>query len=225
MEQRLANPEEKKKFGKGSLIGLAAPETGNNAASTGSFIPLLTLGIPGSGTTAVMLGALIAYGIEPGPRMFVERPEVFWAVIMSMYLGNVFLLILNLPLIPYFARLLAVPRNILIPGIIFFSMIGVYLITFNNFDINAMILTSMIALVLRLFDFPMAPLLLGFILGGLMEDNLRRSLVIYDGSMSFLWERPISLGINLVTIAFLTSPIIQWLLSLRKSDQSASSDA
>jgi putative tricarboxylic transport membrane protein len=142
-----------------------------------------------------------------------------------MYLGNVFLLILNLPLIPYFARLLAVPRNILIPGIIFFSMIGVYLITFNNFDINAMILISVIALVLRLFDFPMAPLLLGFILGGLMEDNLRRSLVIYDGSLSFLWERPITLGINLVTIAFLTSPIIQWLLSLRKHDQSASPDA
>jgi putative tricarboxylic transport membrane protein len=104
-------------------------------------------------------------------------------------------------------------------------MIGVYLITFNNFDINAMILISVIALVLRLFDFPMAPLLLGFILGGLMEDNLRRSLVIYDGSMSFLWERPISLGINLVTIAFLTSPIIQWLLSHRKRDQSASPDA
>jgi putative tricarboxylic transport membrane protein len=157
--------------------------------------------------------------------MFVERPEVFWAVIMSMYLGNVFLLILNLPLIPYFARLLAVPRNILIPGIIFFSIIGVYLITFNNFDINAMILISVIALLLRIFDFPMAPLLLGFILGGLMEDNLRRSLVIYDGSMSFLWERPITLGINLVTIAFLVSPIVQWLLRLRKRNQSASPDA
>jgi putative tricarboxylic transport membrane protein len=105
MERNLAPPEEREKFGKGSLRGLAAPETGNNAASSGSFVPLLTLGIPGSGTTAVMLGALIAYGIEPGPRMFVDRPEVFWAVIMSMYLGNIFLLVLNLPLIPYFARL------------------------------------------------------------------------------------------------------------------------
>jgi len=193
MERNLAKPADREQFGKGSIIGLAAPETGNNAASTGSFIPLLTLGIPGSGTTAVMLGALIAYGIEPGPRMFVERPEVFWAVIMSMYLGNVFLLILNLPLIPYFARLLAVPKNILIPGIFFFSIIGVYLITFNNFDIKAMILIATIALVLRLLDFPMAPLLLGFILGGLMEDNLRRSLMIYDGSFVFLWERPITL--------------------------------
>lgn len=225
MEQKLAKAEERKKFGKGSLIGLAAPETGNNAASTGSFIPLLTLGIPGSGTTAVMLGALIAYGIEPGPRMFVERPEVFWTVIMSMYVGNVFLLILNLPLIPYFARLLAVPRNILIPGILFFSIIGVYLITFNNFDIYAMILISVIALFLRLFDFPMAPLLLGFILGGLMEDNLRRSLMIYNGSMAFLWERPITLGINLVTLAFLTSPLIQWILSLRRRKQETAGEA
>jgi putative tricarboxylic transport membrane protein len=215
MERNLAKPDERKKFGKGSIIGLSAPETGNNAASSGSFIPLLTLGIPGSGTTAVMLGALIAYGIEPGPRMFVERPEVFWAVIMSMYLGNVFLLILNLPLIPYFARLLAVPKNILIPGILFFSIIGVYLITFNTFDIKAMILIATIALVLRLLDFPMAPLLLGFILGGLMEDNLRRSLMIYNGSFSFLWERPITLIINLITLALLTSPLLQWFLNRR----------
>lgn len=225
MEQRLAKPEERKLFGKGSIIGLSAPETGNNAASSGSFVPLLTLGIPGSGTTAVMLGALIAYGIEPGPRMFVERPEVFWAVIMSMYLGNVFLLILNLPLIPYFARLLAVPRNILIPSILFFSIIGVYLITFNTFDIYAMILISVIALVLRLFDFPMAPLLLGFILGGLMEDNLRRSLMIYDGSMAFLWERPITLVINLLTIAFLITPIIQWIVGLTRRNNSLTQKA
>jgi putative tricarboxylic transport membrane protein len=215
MERNLAKPADREQFGKGSIIGLAAPETGNNAASTGSFIPLLTLGIPGSGTTAVMLGALIAYGIEPGPRMFVERPEVFWAVIMSMYLGNVFLLILNLPLIPYFARLLAVPKNILIPGIFFFSIIGVYLITFNNFDIKAMILIATVALVLRLLDFPMAPLLLGFILGGLMEDNLRRSLMIYDGSFVFLWERPITLIINLITLALLATPVLQWFLARR----------
>ncbi|RLB95971.1 MAG: tripartite tricarboxylate transporter permease [Deltaproteobacteria bacterium] len=215
MERNLAKPADRKQFGKGSLIGLAAPETGNNAASTGSFIPLLTLGIPGSGTTAVMLGALIAYGIEPGPRMFVERPEIFWAVIMSMYMGNIFLLILNLPLIPYFARLLAVPKNILIPAIFFFSIIGVYLITFNNFDIKAMILIATVALVLRLLDFPMAPLLLGFILGGLMEDNLRRSLMIYDGSFSFLWERSITLIINLITLSLLATPVLQWFLARR----------
>jgi putative tricarboxylic transport membrane protein len=219
MERNLASPEDKKEFGKGSLIGLAAPETGNNAASTGSFVPLLTLGIPGSGTTAVMLGALIAYGIEPGPRMFVERPEIFWAVIMSMYLGNVFLLILNLPLIPYFARLLAVPRTVLIPSIAFFSIIGVYLVTFNTFDIYMMIGVSVIALLARLLKFPMAPILLGFILGGLMEDNLRRSLMIYDGSLAFLWERPATLVINLLTAFVMVSPLLHRLWERRRGVQ------
>jgi putative tricarboxylic transport membrane protein len=216
MERNLAPPEEQKKFGKGSLRGLAAPETGNNAASSGSFVPLLTLGIPGSGTTAVMLGALIAYGIEPGPRMFVERPDVFWGVIMSMYLGNVFLLILNLPLIPYFARLLAIPRNLMVPIILFFSLMGVYLVTFNDFDIMMMVFFCIGAMALRMMNFPMAPLLLGFILGGLMEDNLRRSLMIYDNSMSFMWERSITLGINLTTIAILSLPFIRSILSMMK---------
>jgi putative tricarboxylic transport membrane protein len=209
MERNLAPKEEQEKFGKGSLRGLAAPETGNNAASSGSFVPLLTLGIPGSGTTAVMMGALIAYGIDPGPRLFVERPEVFWGVIMSMYLGNVFLLVLNLPLIPYFARLLAIPKVIMIPAILFFSLMGVYLVTFNSFDIQMMVIFCIGALALRLMNFPMAPLLLGFILGGLMEDNLRRGLTIYDNSISFMWERPVTLGINLVTLFVLFFPIIR----------------
>lgn len=217
MERNLAPPEEQKKFGKGSLRGLAAPETGNNAASSGSFVPLLTLGIPGSGTTAVMLGALIAYGIEPGPRMFIERPDVFWGVIMSMYLGNVFLLILNLPLIPYFARLLAIPRNLMVPIILFFSLMGVYLVTFNDFDILMMVYFCIAAIALRLMNMPMAPLLLGFILGGLMEDNLRRSLMIYDESMSFMWERPITLCINITTIFILSLPLLRSLMGRLKS--------
>ena len=153
-ERSLASPEEKAKFGQGSLKGLAAPETANNAACTGSFVPLLTLGIPGSGTTAVLLGALIAYGIQPGPRLFVDAPEVFWAVIISMYFGNVILLILNLPLIPYIARLLSIPRQFLIPTIMFFSLMGVYLVSFNPFDIQLMVLIAAAAITLRLLDFP-----------------------------------------------------------------------
>ncbi|MCK5825404.1 MAG: tripartite tricarboxylate transporter permease [Desulfuromusa sp.] len=217
MERNLASPEEQKKFGKGSLRGLAAPEAGNNAASSGSFVPLLCLGIPGSGTTAVMLGALIAYGIEPGPRMLTASPEVFWGLIMSMYLGNVFLLILNLPLIPYFARLLAIPRNFMVPMILFFSLMGVYLITFNDFDILMMVIFCIAAMALRLMNFPMAPLLLGFILGGLMEDNLRRALLIYDESLSFMWERPLTLGINLTTLFILLFPLLRSFLARRKS--------
>ena len=217
MERNLASPEDQKQFGKGSLRGLAAPEAGNNAASSGSFVPLLCLGIPGSGTTAVMLGALIAYGIEPGPRMLTANPEVFWGLIMSMYLGNVFLLILNLPLIPYFARLLAIPRNFMVPMILFFSLMGVYLITFNDFDILMMVIFCLAAMALRLMNFPMAPLLLGFILGGLMEDNLRRALLIYDESVSFMWERPLTLGINLTTLFILFFPMIRSFIAARRN--------
>ena len=140
---------EKEKFGQGSLRGLTAPETANNAACSGSFVPLLTLGIPGSGTTAVMLGALISYGVQPGPTLFTDRPEVFWAVIISMYIGNVVLLILNLPLIPYIARLLMLPTQLLVPLVLFFSLCGVYLVSFNTFDIHLMVAFAIAAILLQ----------------------------------------------------------------------------
>ncbi len=214
-EQRFAGAVKGREFGSGSIRGLAAPETANNAACTGSFVPLLTLGIPGSGTTAIMLGALISYGIQPGPRLFVDNPAVFWSVIISMYLGNVILLILNLPLIPYIARVLAVPRAILIPMILFFSMIGVYFVSFNTFDIHLMVLFAVGAVALRLLDFPLAPMLLGFILGGMMEENLRRALIINDGSWSFLWERPLTLAILVIALLILFVPTLTPALARR----------
>ena len=186
MEQAFATDQEKKKFGKGSIVGLAAPESANNAACSGSFVPLLTLGIPGSGTTAVLLGALLSYGIQPGPRLYIEAPEVFWSVIISMYIGNLVLLALNLPLIPHLAKLLSIPRNLLVPYIIFFSMVGVYLISFNLFDLRLMVLFAAASLLFRCLEFPLSPMLLGFILGGMLEDNLRRALIINDGSFRFL---------------------------------------
>jgi len=200
MERNFVNDEEKEKFGKGSVHGLAAPETANNAACSGAFVPLLTLGIPGSGTTAVMLGALLGFGIQPGPRLYITNPEIFWSVIMSMYIGMVILLILNLPLIPYIARILAVPKNYLIPLILFFSITGIYVMSFNNFDIYLMIGIAVVATFMRLYDFPMPPLILAFVLGGLMEENLRRSLLISDGSWDFLWARPLTASILAVTI-------------------------
>ena len=208
-ERSIASVKDKLKFGKGSIKGLAAPETANNAACTGSFVPLLTLGIPGSGTTAVMLGALLSFGIQPGPRLYVEQPEIFWAVIISMYIGNVVLLILNLPLIPYIARILAIPKTILVPLVLFFSVTGVYLISFNAFDIYFMAIVAIISLVLRTLNYPMPPLILGFILGALIEKNLRRALLINDGSFSFLWERPISLGLFILMIAIILLQIYQ----------------
>ena len=211
LERNLASAKEKLKFGKGALRGLAAPESANNAASTGSFVPLLTLGIPGSGTTAIMLGALISYGIQPGPRLFIDNPDVFWSVIVSMYFGNLVLLILNLPLIPYISRLLVIPRPILIPLILFFSITGVYLVSFNTFDIHMMALITVIAIFLKLLAFPMAPMLLGYILGGLMESNLSRALTISDGSFAFLWERPLTLSIVIIAVlALLLPPVIEY---------------
>ena len=200
MERNFVSDEEKEKFGKGSVHGLAAPETANNAACSGAFVPLLTLGIPGSGTTAVMLGALLGFGIQPGPRLYITNPEIFWSVIMSMYIGMVVLLVLNLPLIPYIARILAVPKNYLIPLILFFSITGIYVMSFNNFDIYLMIGIAVIATFMRLYDFPMPPLILAFVLGGLMEENLRRSLLISNGSWEFLWARPLTASILAVTI-------------------------
>ncbi|MBD3647790.1 MAG: tripartite tricarboxylate transporter permease [Pseudomonadales bacterium] len=215
MERNLAGKKEAEEFGKGSLKGLAAPETANNAASTGSFVPLLTLGIPGSGTTAVLLGALIAYGVQPGPRLFVDEPEIFWSVIVSMYVGNIILLILNLPLIPWIARLLTVPSRFLVPLIMFFSLMGVYLVSFNTFDIQLMVFIAVVAVGLRLLNFPMAPLLLGFILGGMLEDNLRRAITLSNGSFSFLWERPTTLVLMILTGLVLISPMIRQLVDRR----------
>ncbi|OAB96137.1 tripartite tricarboxylate transporter TctA, partial [Vibrio cholerae] len=216
MERNLAPKAKKEEFGQGSLRGLVAPESANNAASSGSFVPLLTLGIPGSGTTAIMLGALIAYGIQPGPRLFVDHPDIFWSVIISMYVGNIVLLILNLPLIPYISKLLAVPRTVLLPMILFFSITGVYLVSFNTMDVYVMILVAMGAIALRLANFPLAPLLLGFILGGLMEENLRRALIITDGEISFLWERPITLAFTVLAIVTLLSPLFGRLMERKK---------
>jgi putative tricarboxylic transport membrane protein len=219
-ERNLAPKGLKEKFGKGSLRGLAAPESANNAACTGSFVPLLTLGIPGSGTTAIMLGALIAYGIQPGPMLMQENPSVFWAVIVSMYFGNIVLLILNLPLIPYFAKVLAMPKSVLTIMILFFSLIGVYLVSFNTFDLFMMVGFAVVALVLRLLAFPMAPLLLGFILGDMIERNFRRSMMISYGSLSFLWERPLTLSIFVISILVLLFPLKDFITQ-RRADKAA----
>jgi len=203
-EQRLAGPEKGKLFGKGS------------------FVPLLTLGIPGSGTTAIMLGALIGYGIQPGPRLYIDQPEVFWAVIVSMWIGNIILLVLNLPLIPYIAKVLAIPARFLLPLILFFSLIGVYFVSFNTFDIQLMIIFAVAAVVLRLLDFPLAPMILGFILGGMMEENLRRALLINDDSWSFLWERELTLTILVIAALTLFVPMLMPLYSKwRKGADSA----
>jgi len=208
IERNLAPSSEREKFGKGSIRGLAAPETANNAACTGSFVPMLTLGIPGSGTTAILLGALVALSITPGPRLIEDQPEVFWAVIISMYLGNLVLLILNLPLIPYIAKLLTVPRHYLIPFVIFFSLIGAYIGQNNATELLIMIGLGCMATVLRFGGFPLPPMIIGFILGGMLEDNLGRAMR-KAGGMEFMWERPMTLAILGLALALLIYPILK----------------
>ena len=205
VERNIASKEEQEQFGKGSVKGLAAPETANNAACTGSFVPLLTLGIPGSGTTAILLGALIALNVTPGPRLMIDEPQIFWAVIISMYIGNFVLLVLNLPLIPYIAKILAVPRNYLIPYILFFTLMGAYIGQNNATELLLLVGFGVCATALRFADYPLAPLLIGFILGGMLEDNFARSMQLYDG-VAFIWERPMTLGLLVVSVALVLLP-------------------
>ncbi|MCY4300741.1 MAG: tripartite tricarboxylate transporter permease [Aestuariivita sp.] len=205
VERNIAPKEQKKEFGKGSVKGLAAPESANNAACTGSFVPLLTLGIPGSGTTAILLGALIALNVTPGPRLMIDAPQIFWAVIMSMFIGNFVLLILNLPLIPYIAKVLTIPHNYLIPFILFFTLMGAYIGQNNATELLILVGFGVCATALKFADYPLAPLLIGFILGGMMEDNFSRSMQLYDG-VSFIWERPMTLCLLMIAVLLVLIP-------------------
>ena len=208
VERNIASEEERKEFGKGSVKGLAAPESANNAACTGSFVPLLTLGIPGSGTTAILLGALIALNVSPGPRLMQDQPEIFWSVIISMYIGNVVLLILNLPLIPYIAKVLTVPRTFLIPFILFFTLMGAYIGQNNATELLFLVGLGVAATIFRFASFPLAPLLIGFILGPMLEDNFSRATQLYDG-VSFIWERPMTAVLLCVAVLLIVLPAMR----------------
>lgn len=197
-----------KRIGNQSLeSGVAAPESANNAACTGSFVPLLSLGIPGSGTTAVLLGVMLAYGLQPGPTFITDQPDLFWGVIASMFIGNCFLLVLNLPLIPFLARLINIPYPVLIPVVIALSLLGVFLTTFSVFDLGLMVVIAIIATLLRLQHYPLAPLLLGFILSGMFEENVRRTALISMGEWGYLLDRPITIVILVFCLIIWTTPL------------------
>ncbi|MEM8853718.1 MAG: tripartite tricarboxylate transporter permease, partial [Pseudomonadota bacterium] len=202
-EKRSAGADAKE-FGKGDVRGLAAPEAANNAAAGGAMVPMLTLGIPGSGTTAILLGALLLFSVQPGPLMFEQRPEIAWGLIASMYVGNVALLIINLPLVGLFARMLTIPQHYLTPLIAVLAFIGVYSIVGNPFDLYLIIILGIFGWILRKLDFALAPVILGFVLGGLFEDNLRRALSISAGDWSILivsWKSIILYGLAAIVVA------------------------
>lgn len=210
-EKKMAKDPEN--FGKGDPRGLAAPEAANNAACSGSFVPLLTLGVPGSGSTAVMLGALMAIGINPSPQLMTNYPDLFWGVIASMYIGMVILLIINLPLIPYFARVLWIPRPLLLPTIILFSLIGVYGVGFSVFDLLMLLLFGVLGLVMRYIGFPAAPLILAFIIGPIIENSFAQSLAISAGKLWIFYDSTICKIFLLLIVVVLCRKIWQAIRS------------
>ena len=194
-------------FGKGDLRGVAAPETADNAAQIGNLVPMLSLGIPGSGTTAVLLGALLMYNITPGPLLFTQRPDVAWGLIASMYIGNAMLLLLNLPLVGIFARLLSVPAWVLYPGVLALSFAGVYAVSNSAFDLLVAIGFGIMGWLFRKLDVPLVPIVLGFVLGRMLEDNLRRALSLSDGSVLELATSPVSIALWAMTVVAVLWPL------------------
>jgi putative tricarboxylic transport membrane protein len=194
-------------FGKGDIRGVAAPEAANNSAATGSFVPMLTLGVPGSGTTAVMVGALALYNITPGPALFSQQPDLVWGLIASLFLANVILLLLNIPLVGVFIKVLSVPNWVLVPGIVAVSSVGVYAVHATTFDLVLMTALGFAAYLLRKQGIPMAPLILGFVLGDMMEQNLRRALSISNGDARILLESPICVGLWTAAALMLVVPL------------------
>jgi len=210
MEKKMAkHPEE---FGKGAIQGVAGPEAANNAAAQCAFIPTLTLGIPGSGTMALMLGALTIQGIAPGPQVMTQRPELFWGLIASMWIGNAMLVILNLPLIGLWVKLLSVPYRILFPSIMVFMAIGVYSVNNLDLDIYMTVFFGVMGYIFTKLKCEPAPLILAFVLGPLMEENLRRALLISRGDPTVFFTRPISavfLGLTILLLVVMVLPNIR----------------
>jgi putative tricarboxylic transport membrane protein len=210
LEKRVArNPE---RFGKGDIRGVAAPESANNAASGGSMVPLLTLGIPGSAATAMMLAALMMVGIVPGPTMIQDHPDVFWGLIASMYMGNLMLLIINFPLIPLLVKILIIPARILLPLVLTVAAIGVYAGKYSPVDLALMGIFGGLGYYMRNRDYPLAPIVLGLVLGGRMEQSLRRSLIISDGSPIIFFQHPISAIFLTLSILSLIAPSLIYIV-------------
>ena len=204
MEKRLTDKEGT--FGHGDIRGVAAPEAANNSAAVGSFVPMLTLGVPGSGTTAVMMGALALYNITPGPALFTQNPALVWGLIASFFVANFILLIINIPLVGVFARMLQTPNWLLVPAILAVSTVGVYSVHATTFDLVLMSVFGVLGYLLRKQGVPMAPLILGFVLGDMMEQNLRRALSITNGEIGILYESTISIGLWVLSALMLIVP-------------------
>ena len=215
LEKRLSKHPER--FGHGAIEGVAAPEAANNAATGGAFIPLMTLGIPPNVVMALLLGAFIIHGVQPGPLLMTQNPGLFWGVIASMYIGNVMLLILNLPLIGIWVQVLRVPYKILFPLILLLCLIGVYSVSHTVFDIHVMIVFGIVGYLMKKFEYEGAPLVLAFVLGPMLENNLRKSLILSQGDFSFFFLRPLSAASLILAFVLLVSPLLPWTRKKREA--------
>jgi putative tricarboxylic transport membrane protein len=206
LEKKISDKD--KTFGRGDPRGVAAPEAGNNAAAGGALIPMLALGVPGSGTTAVLLAMLLALNITPGPLLFQKNPDVVWGLIAALFIANFMLLLMNIPLVGLFVRVLQVPARILMPAVAMISFVGIYGISGSIFDLMVMIGFGVLGYVLRKLDVPLVPIILGILLGNQMEDNLRRALTISNGDWSILWGSPLAIGLWLFAITGFVAPLL-----------------
>ena len=216
LEKRLSRkPEE---FGEGAIEGVAGPEAANNAAAAGVLVPLLTLGIPTSATAAIMLAAFQQFGLQPGPLLFQNSPDLVWGLIASLYLGNVMLLVLNLPLVGIWVRLLTIPRPLLYAGILLFASLGTYSLANSEIDLLTLLLIGIAGFIMRRFSFPVAPAVIGMILGPLAEQQFRRALAIAQGDFTVFFTRPISLTLLIVSaLALLLPPLLTYWSRRRRA--------
>jgi putative tricarboxylic transport membrane protein len=203
------------KFGTGAVEGVAAPEGANNSETGGALVPLLTLGIPGSNSTAMLLVALTLWGLKPGPLLIQENPEMFWGLVASMYIGNIMLIILNLPLVPLLAQILRIPYYILYPFILGISVIGVYIINNSLFDVWMLAIFGILGYLMRKLDFPAAPLVLALVLGERAEQTFRQSMIMSHGSLSIFLTRPLSVIMLLFALVLLILPLFRWVRGWR----------
>jgi putative tricarboxylic transport membrane protein len=209
-EKRMSkHPEE---FGHGAIEGVAGPESANNSDTAGALVPLLTLGVPGGGATAVMLGAFIMYGVQPGPLLFQNRPDLVWGLINSMYVGNIMLVILNLPLIGLFVRLLYIPVGILYPLIVAISVIGAYAINGSTVDLWLILIFGLIGYVFSKLDIPVAPLVLSLVLGGIMEQSFRQAMTISGGELKIFYNSGITVTLLAMSVISVALPFVMPML-------------
>ena len=214
MEKKLSRHPEK--FGTGVIEGVAGPESANNAAAGGAFIPLMTLGIPANAVMAMLLGALTIYGMQPGPMLIKQHPDLFWGVVTSMYIGNIMLLVLNLPLIGIWVKILKIPYEVLFPLILLFCLIGVFSLNNNVGEIGLMLFFGGVGYFMKKFNYEAAPLVLAMVLGPMMENALRQSLIMANGSAAIFFTRPISLAVALLVLTLLVLPMLPWVKKKRE---------